>query len=110
MIRTYVFIQPGIIIEVNMENDDTATGQSGIPVFLLAVLHHVELVLIGVVADEIGNGLVAEGRHVRDRCLFTELSKWEPSHEPAFVGRIATGYIAFAVIVAIVHQVPLLYV
>ena len=91
---------------VDVEDEHTMAGQTGIPTCCLAILHKVILVLIAVVADKIGYIIVCQSRYVDDGCGFLQFYRCEPSHQPALVTRIACGLVTIAIVVAGVHQIP----
>ena len=105
-IGRFVETGPELRVEVDVENDDAVAGQRLVPAELLTVFDDVILLVVAVVTQEVSTAFVGECGHVGNGGRSGEFLGCEPVHEPALVGGIATGVETAAVVVAIVHEVP----
>ena len=92
-----------------MENEDATAGKTGVPPHRLAVLHDVILILTAIVADKICPTLFCQSRHISYRGCLVQYYRNKPPHQPAFVGRIAWRQVTVAIVVAIVHKIPIIH-
>ena len=89
---------PDVGIVVDVEDEESLTGNAGIPSRLLAVLEKEVFVGVALVIDNVGAAALLQGFQVADLSGCGELNGLFPTSHPAFVGGVACGLITVAIV------------
>ena len=97
---------PYLQVVVYVEDDDAAARELTIPACGLTVLYDVVFVGVSVIAYQVGHRLIGRAGHVVDDGVARQLRRLQPSHQHTLMGRVAWRTEAALVVVAVVHEVP----
>ena len=95
----------GVIVD--MQDEESLSGQSFVPSCLLTVLQQVVFVAVALIINNVciaAHGL--QGLHVADGLGGFQFDGLFPSCHPALIAGVACRLVAVAVVGAVVHQVP----
>ena len=109
IIGTYLCTGPDCWVEVNMEDKNATTWKTSVPPYRLAVFHEIVLIFISFITNQISTTPVGQRRHIGYRCRLIQFYGGEPSHQPAFMGRVASRLVTVTIVVASIHEVPAIH-
>ena len=97
---------PGIAVVIDVEDDEAMSVEVLVPSFQLTVFEQVVFVLVPAVSQDVGDGLRGDGGHIGDEGWFGKFDGLQPSAKHALVAGEACWRSSFAIVLAVVHDVP----
>ena len=86
MVGSFLRTSPNTRVIVDVKDHDATAWKAGIPALPLTILDDIIFIGIAIVTNEVGLRFVSKGRHIADLSNISQFDRFEPSHEPTFVG------------------------